>query len=299
MRVFEARVAQAILIWFLLGIAYSATSLAQETSVEVGGLRLELSPSTPTLFEPLVLTITGIDANQVCSLGMNGHAIDYERRQIKVSLQASAVGFTGCPGRFIEYPLGNLAFGEYEDVWSIVVFNESVTVGFEGYEDTVLYDEDKKIATLDYYVTQPVQNRFHETPQQGSVQSGVGVVRGWACDVTKVEVQFDDGEFIEVPYGGVREDTRSICGDANNGYGYVLAWRNLALGPHIMKTYYNGNHQQPAFEVSFEVSGLDEVFATGLSGTYELSDFPAPGTSVVVEWSEADQNFVILEQRDF
>jgi len=133
-----------------------------------------------------------------------------------------------------------------------------------------------------------------ETPIEGSVQSGIGIIRGWACDARKVEIQFDNGERIPVTYGTSREDTRGTCGDADNGYGMVFNWGLLGNGSHLMKTFIDG---QEVSIVTFEVAGLDDAFITGLSGTYELADFPAPGKTVTVNWSEVDQNFIIVDKQ--
>ena len=58
-----------------------------------------------------------------------------------------------------------------------------------------------------------------------------------------------------------------------------------------MRTFIDGRE---VAVVSFEVTGLDEEFIKGLSGTYRLDDFPHPGDSVDVEWSESAQNFIIV-----
>jgi len=71
-------------------------------------------------------------------------------------------------------------------------------------------------------------------------------------------------------------------------------WGSLGNGSHSMKTFINSNEVS---EVTFEVSGLDEPFITGLSAMYDLDDFPAPGQTVTVRWSEPDQNFIIIEQK--
>ena len=36
-----------------------------------------------------------------------------------------------------------------------------------------------------------------EIPQNGSVQSGVGIVSGWYCDADRIEIAFDGGDRIE------------------------------------------------------------------------------------------------------
>ncbi len=131
-----------------------------------------------------------------------------------------------------------------------------------------------------------------ETPVMGSTQSGVGVVRGWACDAQSIEVSFNGLPRMQVAWGSSRGDTLEVCGDENNGYGLVIGWSILGPGMHNMRTYIDGVE---VAEVEFEVAGLKD-FTKGLSGSYELKDFPAPGQSVVVRWSEADQNFIIVEQ---
>ena len=74
---------------------------------------------------------------------------------------------------------------------------------------------------------------------------------------------------------------------------------------HRMQTFVNGSRTTSftdgglcglmIADVEFEVAGIGEPFAKGLSATYELQDFPAPGESVTVEWSEPDQNFIIVD----
>ncbi len=40
-----------------------------------------------------------------------------------------------------------------------------------------------------------------ESPQQGSFESGIGLIRGWVCQANTVEVQIDGGERQQVAYG--------------------------------------------------------------------------------------------------
>lgn len=162
------------------------------------------------------------------------------------------------------------------------------------YNNSPNFDESRLIEEILMDVTSPISGFAPEVPAEGSIQSGVGMIRGWVCDATSVEVSFDGGERIPVAYGTSREDTREICGDANNGYGMVIAWGVLGEGTHRMRTYLGGINLA-ASDVEFEVSGIGEEFAKDLSGTYELQNFPAPGESVTVEWSEPHQNFIIVD----
>lgn len=97
---------------------------------------------------------------------------------------------------------------------------------------------------------------------------------------------------MTVAYGSSRPDTQGVCGDSENGYGIVLAWGNLGNGTHVARTLIDGVEVS---EVEFEVNGLNEPFLTGVSGEYVLEDFPAEGESVMVRWSQPDQNFIIVD----
>src|SRR4051812_13748944 len=62
------------------------------------------------------------------------------------------------------------------------------------------------------------QTRVLENPQAGSFQSGIGVISGWACNATVIEIVIDNGSALQAGYGTTREDTHVSCGDANNGF---------------------------------------------------------------------------------
>jgi hypothetical protein len=147
------------------------------------------------------------------------------------------------------------------------------------------------IGSLEIVVADPSDQYAAETPADGATVSGIGLIRGWACDARSVSVQFDNLPPIEMAYGATRLDTLPVCGDANNGYGAVIAWGSLGEGSHTMKTFIDGGNVST---VEFEVTGLGEPFVEGLSAEYDLEGFPAPGDSVRVRWSEADQNFIIV-----
>lgn len=139
----------------------------------------------------------------------------------------------------------------------------------------------------------PAAQAFPETPAAGSIQSGIGLIRGWACDASSVLVQFDNLPPLELAYGATRADTVAVCGDANNGYGGVFAWGSLGEGMHRMRTTING---ELVDEVEFEVRGLGSPYVEGLAGEYQLDGFPQDGEAVVVRWSQAAQNFVIIDK---
>jgi len=131
----------------------------------------------------------------------------------------------------------------------------------------------------------------HESPAQHSIQSGVGLIRGWACDAERVQIAIDGGARIPVAWGTSRADTAGECGDADNGYGMVIAWGLLGTGVHRLRTFVNGT---AISEVEFAVQSIGDGFVEGLAGRYRLDGFPEAGQSVDVEWSEPDQNFRII-----
>jgi hypothetical protein len=129
-----------------------------------------------------------------------------------------------------------------------------------------------------------------ENPQPNSNNSGIGLVSGWVCSASKIEVQFNSLPRVLAAYGTDRGDTQSICGDADNGFGLLVNYNLLGNGTHTVKLF--ADNVQVA-SASFKVTTLGAEFRSGLSATYSLSNFPLTGQNVGVEWSQSLQNFVI------
>jgi PhoPQ-activated pathogenicity-related protein len=130
-----------------------------------------------------------------------------------------------------------------------------------------------------------------ESPQQGSFESGVGLIRGWICQANTVEVQIDGGERQRVAYGTTRKDTIGVCGDDNNGFGYTFNWNSLGAGSHTLRAFAD---DAEFANVNFTVTTLGVEFLQGASGEYTLPNFPQAGKNVTVRWAEPHQNFVIV-----
>ena len=143
-------------------------------------------------------------------------------------------------------------------------------------------------------ITRPAANSLAnlESPYQGSFESGIGLIRGWICDAATVEVQIDNGARERVAYGTTREDTASVCGDSNNGFGYTVNWNSIGNGSHTLRAFANGVEFANA---AFTVTTLGEQYLQGVSGEYTLPNFPQAGKSVIARWSEPDQNFKIVK----
>ena len=129
-----------------------------------------------------------------------------------------------------------------------------------------------------------------ENPQPGSFQSGVGVISGWACEAQTIEISFDGGPRLQAGAGTLRADTEGVCGDTDNGFGLLYNWNLLGDGPHTVTAYADGGEFA---SVTVTVTTLGEEFRRGLSREVTIPDFPAVGTDTVLQWQEAQQNFVI------
>lgn len=137
----------------------------------------------------------------------------------------------------------------------------------------------------------PVQGSL-ENPQPDTFQSGIGLVSGWVCDADAVTFRIDDGPMRDAAYGTSRGDTVGVCGDANNGFGALLNWNLLGDGTHTITAFADGVEFGSAV---FDVATLGVPFLTGVTGAYQLPDFPTAGEATVIEWREASQNFVITD----
>ncbi|MEE4377373.1 MAG: hypothetical protein V2J55_07655, partial [Candidatus Competibacteraceae bacterium] len=133
-----------------------------------------------------------------------------------------------------------------------------------------------------------------ESPQEDSFESGISLVRGWVCDAVIVEIQIDDRPRREVAYGTNRGDTRQICGDVDNGFGFTVNWSSYGSGEHTLRLYVDGEEFTRA---NFTVTNLGEDYLRDASGQYTLANFPETGDEVTVRWSEPHQNFVIIDYR--
>ena len=129
-----------------------------------------------------------------------------------------------------------------------------------------------------------------ENPLPSSFQSGVGIISGWACEANKLEIQIDDGALFEAAYGTSREDTRVVCGDANNGFGLTFNWNLLEDGEHTIRALADGVEFGSA---TFQVATFGVEFLTDVSGNFSIPDFPQLETDVRVRWQQSLQNFVV------
>ncbi|MEJ2533408.1 MAG: hypothetical protein P8Y92_16600 [Halioglobus sp.] len=132
-----------------------------------------------------------------------------------------------------------------------------------------------------------------EIPQNGSVQSGVGIVSGWYCEADRIEIAFDGGDPIEASYGTTRQDTVEQCGDDDNGFALLWAFQLLGPGKHEVVAYADGvEFRRRTFSVT-DIS--DGGFLRGAAAEARVQGFPTLDFDVVLKWQEANQNFVISD----
>jgi hypothetical protein len=130
-----------------------------------------------------------------------------------------------------------------------------------------------------------------EGPEQGSVQSGITLIRGWVCTANLIEIQIDNAPRLQAAYGTTRADTQGVCNDQNNGFGLTWNWNLVGDGTHRVRAFADN----VLFgDVTFTVSTFGTEFLSGASGTCTLSGFPHSGDHTTVEWDETIQNFVVL-----
>lgn len=129
-----------------------------------------------------------------------------------------------------------------------------------------------------------------ENPQSDSTQSGIGIVSGWICEANQVLIEFDGTAVLEAAYGTSREDTRSVCGDADNGFALLVNWNLLGDGSHMIRLLADGEEMARAM---FQVVTFGVEFLRGASRSVTVQDFPQIGSNTTLRWNESSQSFVV------
>jgi hypothetical protein len=131
-----------------------------------------------------------------------------------------------------------------------------------------------------------------ENPAPGSFQSGLGLISGWVCNASRIDIDIDSRATFQAAYGTSRSDTQATCGDSNNGYGLLFNWNLVGDGTHRVRILADGVEVgNSTFTVT--TLGLGE-FPRGLSGTFPLAGFPQANRTTQIQWQESIQNFAII-----
>lgn len=171
------------------------------------------------------------------------------------------------------------------------------------YCDTVQQDDINGVYAL--HPTGIAATGYLGNPRNNSYQSGIGVISGWTCDADYIEIhirrKLQDNSYIpidsqNITYGTKRPDTEAICGDIDNGFGLLINWSEYGEGEYRIIAYVDGTEELGGARIT--VTTLGTNFLRGVTGQFTLSNFPYPGESVVVEWEQSLQNFVIKDHRE-
>ena len=136
-----------------------------------------------------------------------------------------------------------------------------------------------------------------ETPKQGSFYSGIGVIRGWKCEVNgELTVRFNGGVPIPLVYGSSRPDVLNAgaCPTDDVGFVAIYNWAILGDGTHTAVAY---DAEVEFARSTFQAARLvaEKDYVPGLSGRFRARDFPEPGINTLLRWNGDVQGFVIEE----
>ena len=130
---------------------------------------------------------------------------------------------------------------------------------------------------------------YLENPGPNSFQSGIGVISGWVCAATTVEIEIAGARQVAA-YGTERRDTQGECGDTDTGFGLLFNWNLLGDGEHEVVAFVDDIELARA---TVTVTTLDAEFLRDVAGECLVPDFPSEGETVRLVWQEAQQNFVM------
>lgn len=144
---------------------------------------------------------------------------------------------------------------------------------------------------------------YLENPVAGATESGISVVSGWHCTARNITLTIDGVDFGKAGTGTNRFDTAPVCGHPQTGFSRLISWSALAEGSHTISVYADGELLETRQFNSLRSGG--QPFATGLSAMKTLPGFPEirqsphfgsgdlTGQTATVQWSEAQQGFVV------
>ena len=129
-----------------------------------------------------------------------------------------------------------------------------------------------------------------ETPQPGSFQSGIGLIRGWVCSANRVDIEVVGRGTLQAVYREPRGDTQSTCGDTDNGFSIQFNWNDLGEGIHTVRALADGTEFGRA---QVTVATLGQTFLQGAQGEFVVQPFPQSGQQTRLRWQESRQVFVL------
>lgn len=131
-----------------------------------------------------------------------------------------------------------------------------------------------------------------ENPVAGSTESGISIVSGWHCTAKEITVFVDGAPLGRSGVGSLRGDTAGICGHANTGFSLLFNYNMLTPGVHTISAYADGALLESRQFISTQSGGVP--YLDGVSKDVLVSDFPQPGVTTRLRWSQAKQSFVAV-----
>ena len=137
-----------------------------------------------------------------------------------------------------------------------------------------------------------------ENPVPGNpFVSGVGLISGWHCTASRIDIEFDGAVRSVAPIGSDRLDTAGACGGKRNtGFGLLFNWGVLSPGTHTVKAFADGVEIGSR---TVSVVDMGGQFLTGRVASAVVDNFPDEGRQVVLEWQQGLQAFIPREVRDY
>ena len=127
--------------------------------------------------------------------------------------------------------------------------------------------------------------------------SGISAISGWVCDAEEIIIELNGAPW-KAGYGTTRTDTRGVCGDVDNGFSLLFNWNLLGDGVHTVKAYADGTLFA---STQVKVTTLGQEFVRGIKSGKGPIYLPSHSTTgyISLEWWESQQNFVIVEQKEY
>src|SRR5437868_4976071 len=142
--------------------------------------------------------------------------------------------------------------------------------------------------------TAQAAGNFENPPDPPTTASGIGLVSGWYCNATTIEIEID-GVRQPAAYGTDRPDTVNVCGGKrSNGFGLLVNWGDYGPGQHSVRALADGVEFGSR---TVTVPDLGASFLSGKAGSTVIDNFPSEGRRLLLEWREGLQSFVAKEVR--
>lgn len=132
-----------------------------------------------------------------------------------------------------------------------------------------------------------------ESPANGSIESGIGIVRGWHCTASVIEAYIDGVSIGKAYVGSSRMDTLSVCGKGDTGFSLLINYNqpSLVSGTHVIQVYGDGTLFGQANFNNMQSGGQE--YLRGVQRQVVVPSFPDGKSAAVLTWREDKQNFVV------